>query len=93
MKTELCEAQNYRLIHIWEDEWNNNKDEIKLKLKSIFENKEVITNDTQLDRSWYTVLSFSNKNFEILPPTLVKRGNYFVENCGYIIIKKENYKI
>ena len=28
MKTQMCEQLGYRLIHIWEDEWNNNKEEI-----------------------------------------------------------------
>ena len=38
MKTELCETKGYRLIHIWENEWNN---ETKNKLIQIFENKEL----------------------------------------------------
>lgn len=39
MKTELCETKDYRLLHIFEDEWN---DKVKEKLKQIFEGKELI---------------------------------------------------
>lgn len=35
MKLELCEKQNIRLIHIFEDEWNNKKDIVKDRIKSI----------------------------------------------------------
>ena len=51
MKTERCEQLGYRLIHIWEDEWNNNKNEIKEKLKLIFENKEEISETEEVSDS------------------------------------------
>ena len=35
-----CEKIGYRLIHIFEYEWVNNKNEIKQKLIDIFNNKE-----------------------------------------------------
>ena len=50
MKTELCEAKNYRLIHIWEDEWSDN---LKLKLKAVLEQKEEINAECKLDHSWF----------------------------------------
>ena len=50
MKTELCEAKNYRLIHIWEDEWS---DILKLKLKAVLEQKEEINAECKLDHSWF----------------------------------------
>ena len=34
-KTIECESKNIRLIHIFEDEWNNSKDIVKLKLNHI----------------------------------------------------------
>jgi hypothetical protein len=77
----MCESFNYRLIHIWEDEWN---EETKEKLKLIFESKEVIPNKSILDRSWYSIFQVQNKNIEILLPEIIERGNYKVENCGYL---------
>lgn len=50
MKTELCEAKNYRLIHIWEDEWS---DSLKLKLKAVLERKEEVNAEKKLDHSWF----------------------------------------
>lgn len=89
MKTELCEAKGYRLIHIWENEWNN---ETKNKLIQIFENKEVIDNKKLLDRSWYSIFQVQNNNVEILPPELINRNGFQVENCRlfkkyFLIIK------
>lgn len=89
MKTELCETKGYRLIHIWENEWNN---ETKNKLIQIFENKEVIDNKKLLDRSWYSIFQVQNNNVEILPPELIERNGFQVENCRlfkkyFLIIK------
>jgi very-short-patch-repair endonuclease len=39
MKTTMCESVGYQLIHIWEDEWKTNKQEIKEKLIKIFKNE------------------------------------------------------
>ena len=33
MKTNMCKEINFKLIHIWEDEWINEKDSIKEKNK------------------------------------------------------------
>lgn len=88
MKTELCEQQNYRLIHIWEDEWNNNKNEIKERLKSVFESREEIGNEiTLFKRDWYSINDFDDVE-EVLPPSIEDRG-YHIENCGYFKIKKK----
>ena len=88
MKTERCEQLGYRLIHIWEDEWNNNKNEIKEKLKLIFENKEENDNEiTLFKRDWYSVKDFDNVE-EILPPSIENKGGYHIENCGYFKIKR-----
>ena len=88
MKTEMCEAKGYRLIHVWEDDWNKDKELIKEKLKWIFEGKEEIDNKIiLLDRCWYSVKDFDSVE-EVLPPLIEDRG-YHVENCGYFKIKKK----
>ena len=89
MKTEMCEKLGYRLIHVWEDEWDKDKESIKEKLKNIFEDKEVIDYSKQLDRSWYSIFQVQNKNIEILLPEISERGNYQVENCGYFKLKED----
>ena len=75
MKTERCEAKNYRLIHIWEDKWN---EEIKEKLKSVFKNKEENDNEiTLFKRGWYSIKDFDNVE-EILPPSIENKGGYHI---------------
>lgn len=77
----MCESFNYRLIHIWEDEWN---EETKEKLKLIFESKEVIPNKNILDRSWFSVNQLKDRKIELLLPKIIERNGYKVENCGYL---------
>jgi len=60
MKTKMCENLNIRLIHIWEYQWNNNKNEIKQKLINIFNNKEIINYSNILDRSWFPLIDLNN---------------------------------
>lgn len=77
----MCESFNYRLIHIWEDEWN---EETKEKLKLIFESKEVIPNKNILDRSWFSINQLKDRKIELLLPKIIERNGYQVENCGYL---------
>lgn len=84
MKTERCEAKGYRLIHIFEDEWN---DETKEKLRLIFENKEIIDYSKPLDRCWFSTLQLINKKFDVLAPEVKNKDGFSIENCGYLMIK------
>ena len=77
-KVLKCNQQGYRLIHIWEDEWN---EQTKQKLINIFEGKEIVDYSKPLDRSWYNNLS---GNFEELSPEIIIRNGFEVENCGYL---------
>ena len=36
MKTDICKSIGYELIHIWEQDWNLNKQRIKNYLKELF---------------------------------------------------------
>lgn len=80
MKTQKCQQQSYRLIHIWEDEL---QDALEL-LKSIFSNNEIIDTSKPLDRCRYSILQF--QNYQIIRPTLITKNNYQIENCGYLKI-------
>ena len=86
MKTELCESNDYRLIHIWEDDWKSDSNLIKSKLIDVFENKETIDISKPLDRCWYSTLQF--KTYSILPPEITIHGKFQTENCGYLIVKE-----
>ena len=81
-KVIKCNLVGYRLIHIWEDEWN---EQTKQKLINIFEGKETIDYNQKLDRSWYNNLSGT---FEELQPEIIIMNGFEVENCGYL---KEKY--
>ena len=77
MKSMMCEAKGYRLIHIWEDEWS---DALKLKLKAVLEQKEEVNNEKKLDHSWFKF----DKRFELSRPEIILRNDFHVENCGYM---------
>ena len=84
-KTIECNKNGYRLVHIWEDEWNSNKDLIKQKLIDIFENKEIIDFSKPLDRSWYNNLNTKNILKEVVEPNEINRNGHKLFNCGYLI--------
>ena len=84
MKTELCQSNGYRLIHIWEDEWDAHRELIKEKLSKIFTNTEQINFNSILDRSWFPLKQINGYQIQILPPQIIIRNKFKVENCGYI---------
>ena len=81
-KVIKCNEKGYRLIHIWEDEWN---ELTKQKLIDIFECKEIINFSKPLDRSWYNNL---DSDFKELQPEIIIRDGFEVENCGYLVYIK-----
>ena len=90
MKTEKCQTLGYRLIHIFQYEWNDNQHEIKDGLISIFQNKEIIDYSKPLNRCWYQLKEINGYKINIIQPEIVKINKYSLENCGYLkYIKKE----
>ena len=94
MKTKMCEAKNYRLIHIWEDEWNNDNEKAKNNLLKIFNNENLILFEDEkqiiFDRC-NTSLNELRVNFnkiEETTPQLILRDRYHVEDCGKLIVTK-----
>ena len=91
-KTIEANKKGYRLIHISESEWINNQEEIKKKLIDIFEGKEnlnFIEDKIKLDRSWYNNIEIPGyKLVEELPPEMINRNGFNIENCGYLIYEK-----
>ena len=89
-KTEMCEQIGYRLIHIWEDEWNDNQEKIKQKLIDIFTNNEIIDYSKPLDRCWHQAKQIEGYNLEIIPPEILIKNKFQIENCGYLKYTKLN---
>jgi hypothetical protein len=59
-KTELCEKKNIQLIHIWEDDWDINKDYIK----SLILNKlKVLNKNININECNIKVINNVNENF------------------------------
>lgn len=87
-KTILCNEKGYRLIHIWEDEWDKYKEKIKERLKEVFEGREDLKfteREIILDRAWFNNIEISGYALkEELLPEIVKRDEFDVENCGYL---------
>ena len=83
-KTQQCQKLGYRLIHIWQDEWDNNKEIIKNKLINIFTNNESINYNQILCRDWYQVKQINGYNLQIIPPKIINRKDYHCENTGYL---------
>ena len=78
----------YRLIHIWENEFEN----IKNKLIDILEGKEDLMFNEEiikLDRSWYNNIEIPGyKLVGELSPEMIHQDKFNVENCGYLVYKR-----
>lgn len=87
-KTLLCNEKGFRLIHIWEDEWDASREAIKSKLEKIFKGEEILDFSDDLltlDRSWYNCIDIPGYALkEEVSPTVVKRDEFNVEDCGYL---------
>ena len=93
-KTIQCENKGYSLMHIWEDEWENNKDYICNMIVDMLCHKDEVFKKYALDvhkidRSKISKLLIpKNYKIEELLPAIVRRKKFDVENCGYLIYKK-----
>lgn len=69
MKTELCEKHNIKLIHIFEDEWDNHSDIVKSRLKDVLNIKmdnNISISDCEV-KDTCTILTFLREN-SLYPP-------------------------
>lgn len=91
-KTLECEKNGYRLIHIWEYEWNNNKKQILKQLVDIINNvnnDKYIDNTLYLDRRWYNKKEIPGYLLiKETRPKLFHYGVYSAWDCGKLIYKK-----
>ena len=94
-KTMLCEAIGVKLVHIWEDEWNENPNKIKQFILEVLNGSYcvdvIIDNGRKLiDRSQFNKVALNEKTINIineLAPVIVKRRSFNVPNCGYFEVE------
>lgn len=83
-KTLQCQRLGIRLIHIWQDQWINNSQQIKNKLIKIFQNKEIIQFEKVLQRDWYSIKKIEGYQIQIMKPQIIIRNGYHCQNSGYL---------
>lgn len=96
-KTQRCEAAGIKLIHIWEDEWLNNRSDVEQLIKSFIDGSYVVAicSHHQVDRSKFNKAAIEEKGLDIISetsPELVERHikptvAYHVSDCGKLIVK------
>lgn len=80
-KTIRCENVGVKLIHIWEDEWNNNQNNVKEFIKNILNNSQsiIIKNENDkkmIDRSQFNKIFVEENGLTIIDeikPNIIKR--------------------
>jgi len=91
-KLKSCLLKGYKLLQIRENEWNNNKEKIKIKLFNIINNNfdindfSLSNSELIIDLTWYDDRILENHNFELKEttlPQLIKIGQYNQWDCGY----------
>lgn len=99
MKTKRCEELGIKLIHIWEDEWINDKDRVKVFLEKVMRDEYIVVDTSkdliELDRSqlcklWvpegYVVVEETAPELHEHRTKDTKR--YALEDCGKLICKR-----
>lgn len=102
----ICENKQIKLVHIWEDDWKNNKEKVKEMIKTIIYDENAILklssiNDefVLVDRSIFNLWSLPStfQVIEIIDPKMVSRPavngkkHFDTWDCGYFKCKYLNY--
>jgi len=102
-KTRKCEDKGIQLVHIFSDEWNLKKDDVKGKLKKIISNEDnqFSKDELKLNRRWhkkrnideYELVDVIPPDFWYLDSNFIRRteeeSEYRIWNCGYLNYKKK----
>lgn len=93
MKTLKCNEIDYRLIHIWEDEWTEDKERIAYALKKVLKNEEDLSfydDCIMLDRSWFNNIEIPGYSLASeTKPGIRLRGKYEVSDYGWLKFTKD----
>lgn len=78
-KTILCYTQNVQLIHIWENDWLNNQEQIKKQIKELLDG---------YDCSKYNWISLNDyQKYKLSEPEEIQINNFTIFNEGKFIKK------
>ena len=85
-KTNLCEQQGIRLIHIWEHEWLTNQEYVKEVIKQYLDGKipDISIYNGKLPRDYFQTLDFSGKIEE--PKEELIDNRYKIYKSGWILL-------
>jgi hypothetical protein len=92
-KSIKCEEAYYRLIQIWEDDWNEDSEGIKERLLHIFNGTEEFNLSLDrviLNREWFN-RRISPPGFKLIEethPKMMQKGKEQVEDSGELIYER-----
>jgi len=95
-KVVMCSEKEYDLLQVRENDWNENKEEIKRKLfnriNNIYDKNDLNIDGEYLifDLSWYDsriLEDLEGLKYENFEPNLIESGQYKQWNCGYRVYK------
>ena len=86
-KTNLCEQQGIRLIHIWEHEWLTNQDYCKYVIECYLDGKipDISIYNNKLPRDYFQTLDFPDGKIEEPEEELID-NKFKIYKTGYIIL-------
>lgn len=93
-KLNMCLVRGYKLLQIKENEWYNDKEMIKSKLKSVILNEPIDINTKifEMDLSWYDDRFKLNGKWRMIErklPMIIRVGQYDQWDSGYEIYELE----
>lgn len=89
-KTKKCLEKGIMLFHIFESEWEHNKDNIKSIIKNKIDRTRKFNDDViEIDLTKHSILEYPEYEIkDIIKPFKVKFGDNEIWNCGKAILAK-----
>ena len=91
MKTTLCNEKGFRLLHVWEDDWTDRRDETKRRIEEALRGGGLSFSEDELSLplEWYNGVDVQGYELvDVVPPATVERSGFMVEDCGYVRLRK-----